>query len=132
MINSAEFPGKQVTFSGHTFLLHGVSAEDGYWRAIGDNLDLEFLNLCRRLILPDNNCLDVGANIGTKSLFLSGHCHSGKIIAIEAGPGIADCLSTNIAANAASNVSVERTAVGDHIGAARFVEVSAWGHNSFR
>lgn len=127
-MSPADFPSKPVTFGGHSFLLHGINSEDGYWRAIDNDLDLEFLNLSRRLILPDYNCLDVGANIGTKSLFLSRHCHDGKVISIEAGPRVADCLAANVAANAAFNVSIERTAIGDHIGKARFVEISAWGH----
>jgi FkbM family methyltransferase len=128
MVESAGFPNKQVTFGGHRFRLHGIAVDDAYWQAIGDDFEIEFLNLCRQFIRPDYVCVDVGANIGAKSLFLSRHCYNGKVIAIEPAPHVADCLTTNVYANNASNVIIERTAVGEHTGTTAFVERSAWSH----
>lgn len=64
-------PIKNVNFGGYVFQLQGVNAEDAYFKGVGDGFDNEFYELCRRYILPDFVCIDVGANIGTKSLFLA-------------------------------------------------------------
>ena len=40
------------------------------------------------------------------------------------------CLEANIAANNATNIRVEKTALGDRKGSIRFLEASAWGHVS--
>jgi FkbM family methyltransferase len=113
---------------GHLFDLHGVTANDGYWLAMQDDPDSEFIRMCRRLILPDFVCLDIGANIGVKSLYLSKHCSEGRVVAVEAGTTVAECLQTNIAANSITNVVAMHAAVGSEVGTMHFYEDSAWGH----
>jgi FkbM family methyltransferase len=127
---AGRFPSKEIILGGHSFKLHGIAADDGYFNQISPNLEMEFYALCRRLILPDWICLDVGANIGFKSLFLSRHCSLGRVIAIEPAPTVARCLKANIAANAATNVVIKQTAVGDTQGLVKFYEDSAWSHIS--
>jgi FkbM family methyltransferase len=124
------FPSKEVILGGYSFKLHGIGADDAYFAAISPNLDTEFYALCRRLIPPDYVCLDVGANIGIKSLFLARHCPAGRVIAIEPAPTVARCLEANIAENAATQVVMEQTAVGDTRGSVRLKDASAWGHIS--
>jgi FkbM family methyltransferase len=124
------FPSKEVVLGDHPFKVHGIRADDRYFAAISSNLDIEFYALCRRLIPPEYVCLDVGANIGIKSLFLSRHCPVGRVIAIEPAPTVARCLEANIAANAATQVLIEKTAVGDRRGSVRLQDASAWGHIS--
>jgi FkbM family methyltransferase len=121
-------PSKEVIIGGYQFTLHGLSSDDLYFTQIGHGFDSEFDALFRYLILPDYVSLDVGANIGTKSLLLSRHCPAGSVVAIEAAPTVLRCLEANIAVNAANNVVIERTAVGDREGMVCFTENSAWGH----
>jgi FkbM family methyltransferase len=123
-------PGKDIVLGGHPFKFHGISADDGYFASITSNFESEFCSLCSRLLLPDYVCIDVGANIGIKSLFLSRHCSRGQVVAIEPAPTVIQCLEANIAANNATNIRVEKTALGDRKGSIRFLEASAWGHVS--
>jgi hypothetical protein len=83
---SDRFTSKPITLDNHKLLLSGISTDDTYWKAIGDNFEPEFQRFCRRLIRPDYVCLDVGANIGVKSLFVStlpagprDRCRSGEV-----------------------------------------------------
>jgi FkbM family methyltransferase len=123
-------PIKEILLGGHPLKIRGVSADDGYFASITSDFEPEFCSLCSRLVLPDYVCIDVGANIGVKSLFLSRHCHRGQVVAIEAAPTVVQCLEANIAANNATNIRVEKTAVGDRKGSVSFTENSAWGHVS--
>ncbi len=122
------FPSKSITVGGHTFRLHGVAADDPYWAGMHEEFEPEFQRLCRHLVQPDYVCLDVGANIGIKTLYLSRHCPQGQVVAVEAGAAVADCLATNIAANEAHNAVPVHAAAAGHNGAVCFDEASAWGH----
>lgn len=124
---SDRFTSKPITLDNHKLLLSGISTDDTYWKAIGDNFEPEFQRFCRRLIRPDYVCLDVGANIGVKSLFLSRHCPQGRVIAVEAGKLVADCLAATIANNGCSNVVSHHAAAAGHDGTLTFHEFSAWG-----
>jgi FkbM family methyltransferase len=80
------------------------------------------------LVQPDYVCFDIGANIGVKSLFLSRHCPQGRVIALEAGPTVARCLTANITTNEARNVVLHHAAAAGYDGILSFQEASAWGH----
>jgi FkbM family methyltransferase len=123
-------PIKEILLGGHPLKIRGVSVDDGYFASITSDFEPEFCSLCSRLVLPDYVCIDAGANIGVKSLFLSRHCNRGQVVAIEAAPTVVQCLEANIAANNATNIRVEKTAVGDRKGSVSFTESSAWGHVS--
>jgi FkbM family methyltransferase len=123
-------PSKHVNFGGYAFAVQGVSAEDGYFKTVDEGLDGEFYELCRLYVLPDFVCLDVGANIGVKSLFLARHCAQGEVIAIEAAPSVVECLRANCAANQVGNVRIEEVAIGENEGRVSFHEHSAWGYVS--
>jgi FkbM family methyltransferase len=127
---SDRFPSKPITLDTYTFQLHGISTNDAYWKGLHDNFEPEFQRLCRQLIHPDYVCLDIGANIGIKTLFLSRHCRQGCVIAVEAGKAVADCLATNIAANGCPNVISHSAAAAGHDGTLMFDEDSAWGHEA--
>ncbi len=126
----ARFPSKSIRLDDHRFNLHGIAADDHYWQQIQDDFEPEFQQLCRRLIQPDYVCVDIGANIGLKTLFLSRHCPQGRVIAIEAGKKVFDCLATNLSANGAHNATAVHTAVASSEGTIRFAEGSAWGHQA--
>jgi FkbM family methyltransferase len=126
----ADFPSKEVVLGGHVFKIHGIAPDDQYFASIHSNYESEFCELASRLIPPDYICLDVGANIGIKSLFLSRHCPLGRVVAIEPAPIVARCLEVNVAANRAANILIEQTVIGDMVGTVRFEVASAWSHVS--
>jgi FkbM family methyltransferase len=121
-------PSKVVQLGRHRLILHGVSEDDAYFKQISDNYEPEFQAFCQQFVDEDAVCIDIGANIGVKSLFLARHARKGRVIAVEAAPSVAKCLRANVAANAASNVEIVEAAVGDRIGKAYFTEMSAHGH----
>jgi hypothetical protein len=41
-----------------------------YWQSVQDDFEPEFQSFCRQFIQSDYVCLDIGANIGVKTLFL--------------------------------------------------------------
>lgn len=122
------FPSKSISMGGYTFQLRGITAEDPYWATAYNEFEPDFQRFCQRLVLPDYVCLDVGANIGIKTLYLSRHCAQGRIVAVEAGATVAECLAANIAGNDAHNATALHAAVGDRNGTLFFEEASAWGH----
>jgi FkbM family methyltransferase len=114
----------------YAFTVRGVSPDDVYFKSLRDDYEPEFLDYCYQFVDEDAICLDIGANIGVKTLFLSRHASNGRVIAIEAAPNIAERLRENVALNSASNVECVQAAIGDRVGSARFAESSAYGHLS--
>ncbi len=119
---------KKVRLGEYSFRLAGVSIEDPYWQSVHDDFEPEFQNFCRRLIQRDYVCLDIGANIGVKTLFLSRHCANGRVISLEAGRKVAATLARNIALNECTNAISYHAAAAGHDGTLTFDEASAWGH----
>ncbi len=132
MPDGDNFPSKTVLFGSYSFTLHGLSDVDPYFASIKDHFDSDFTRLCQRLVAPDYVCLDLGANIGTKTLQLSRLCPEGKVIAVEAGRNVAECLALNLSVNDAHNAVRLNAAVSDKDGTLRFDENSAWGHAGIR
>ena len=106
----------------------GLSEEDPYFRSIGDAFEPEFLELCRDLVRPDYTCIDVGANIGVKSIALARFAHRGQTLAVEAAPTVYELLEANIAASGERSIAGCHTALGDHDGTVAFEDASAYGH----
>ncbi len=80
--------------------------------------DDEFL---RAWLRPGDRVIDVGANVGTLSLRAAGMVGpDGHVLAIEAHPRIAACLTANVALNGFGQVEVRQTALGDAPGEVRF------------
>ena len=121
-------PRKAVKLERYKFVIHGLSEEDYYFDNVRDNFEPQFQMFCQQFVSEDAVCVDVGANIGIKSLYLSRHARKGRVVAIEAGPNVFKCLEMNVAANHASNIQCVQAAVGDRIGSVRFSESSAYGH----
>lgn len=123
-------PTKKVRLGRHEFAIQGLRDDDPYFAGLCENYELEFQGFCRRFLPSNANCIDIGANIGVKSLYLSRHARKGRVIAVEAAPNVFECLEANVAANEADNVECVRTAIGDRVGTVRFSESSAYGHIS--
>jgi FkbM family methyltransferase len=123
-------PVKSVRIGSQLFDIAGVSSTDPYFAAIGGEFEVEFNHICNDFVRDDYVCVDLGANIGMKSLLLSQYVPDGCVVAIEAGPKIAALLEQNIARSGRSNIRIVKTAIGDGDGSVRFKENSAYGHIS--
>jgi FkbM family methyltransferase len=126
-MSATRFPFKDLTYLGRLFRVYGLSAEDRYFQMLRNDLDSEFVRFCRSFVRADYTCLDVGANIGLKSLIMAAQARSGKVIAIEPGPSIVPVLDLNMRTNQVANVIVEKVAIGDRTGPVQFAEESAFG-----
>jgi protein O-GlcNAc transferase len=73
------------------------------------------IELCRQILKPGMNAIDVGANVGVYT-FLFARCvgKTGKVYAIEPTPGCVQCLQATVAQNKLDQtVQVVEAAVGE-------------------
>lgn len=68
----------------------------------GEWADQEF-DVISKLVNPNSNCIDIGANIGTHSIWLSKKCYNGYIYSIEPQFYIFRLLNTNLVLNDCTN-----------------------------
>lgn len=74
--------------------------------------------IIRAWLLPDDACVDVGANIGIMSVLFATHVRqTGKVVAVEPIPATAHTLRTTIATLRLSNVIVAEACASDRPGA---------------
>lgn len=122
-------PSKSVALGAHRFTVFGPSEDDHYFRHVGDGMDPEHTRFVERNVAPDAVCVDIGANIGLKALQLSRLAPQGRVLAVEAGPRIHECLRMAAEANGAANLVTEHAAVtASDGGTLCFEENSAYGH----
>jgi FkbM family methyltransferase len=119
---------KTLRLGGEVLTIAGLSVDDPYFAHISDDFEPDFIQLCEEFIGDDYVCLDIGANIGLKSLILAHYVERGKVIAVEPSPTVALVLERNVVASGKSNLRFVRLAVGDHEGVVNFVDNSAYGH----
>jgi len=93
-----------------------------YYRGIYEGGVLRKL---RQLLKPGMVFVDVGANIGLYSL-VAAHCtgKTGRVVAIEPQPALAEYFHENMKMNGYSHVSLKPVAVGKEPGLAQIVQVS--------
>ncbi|MCJ2541948.1 FkbM family methyltransferase [Thermostichus vulcanus] len=85
------------------------------------------IELCRQILKPGMNAIDVGANVGVYT-FLFARCvgKSGKVYAIEPTPGCLECLRATTTQNKLDkSVQVIEAAVGEEPGEVYLVEEGA-------
>jgi FkbM family methyltransferase len=79
----------------------------------------EFMGILKRVIAPDDVCLDVGANIGYTTLAMCARAK--KVIAVEPDPHNFRILKKNIKLNGYTNsTSLEQIGLSDYDGATDF------------
>lgn len=122
------YPSKSIHVGAETLIIHGLSEVDPYFRSISEGFERNFGAICEHVVEPDAVCVDVGANIGVKSLQLSRRAQRGRILAVEPAPKVHAVLLANLATNRAANVTPVQTAVGDREGSVGFIDQSAYGH----
>jgi len=127
--NNIERPFKNIYLGDYNFNVYGISDQDTYFSNINDNFEAEFYDFCNLLIKRGSVCIDIGANIGMKSLYLAKHVQEqGQVVAIEAAPTVFDLLLLNIKANNVKNITAINCAIGDFSGYTYFNDNSAYGH----
>src|SRR5208282_4593117 len=113
-----EHAGKQVTFcdANPKDYVEGMLLE-GTWYELQN---LEFI----RSLQCGGTYVDIGAFIGTHSLFFSLFCPAEKVYSFEVNPRAYEKLRKNLAANNASNVHVYNLGLSDDVGGAVFHETN--------
>ena len=119
---------KKIRIDGKIRTIAGVSKEDPYFKSLNNECEPEFIRFCHRYIQDNYFCFDIGANIGVKTLALSGFASAGRVAAFEPGPTIYSLLCQNLAENNIANSDSINVAIGAQDGSVRFEENSAYGH----
>ncbi len=73
--------------------------------------DPEIINWISKSVQRDWNCIDLGANIGVMSLYMSRRCTKGQVLALEPEPNNFRLLQKNVSANNANNIKCLQYAV---------------------
>jgi FkbM family methyltransferase len=90
--------------------LHDYIGRAAYY--CGD-LDPKVTWICRRLVMPGDTAVDIGANIGLVTMLLSRLVgDAGNVFAFEPNPPSFKALSAAVARNRATNVELQRCALG--------------------
>lgn len=93
----------------------------------GTFYELGFLRTLKRILRPDSLVVDVGANIGNHTLFLSAVCLC-RVVAYEPVASTAKILARNVELNFVDGlVEIRRTALGAEVGRAK---VSRYSENN--
>jgi FkbM family methyltransferase len=107
-------------------------------RYIGKSLELygEFseaeIDLFRQIVQPGAVVVEVGANIGTHTLFFARQVgHSGAVIAFEPQRIVFQCLCANMALNSVTNVECRQQAVGAAPGEIRVPTLDPWREQNY-
>ncbi len=110
------------------FEIEGVNTRDIYFQSLRNNFEYEFEFLCARIVGNNYVCVDIGANVGVKTIMLAQAANRGTVLAIEPAPSIYGILTRNIRRSGLTNIISRQTAVSDHSGTVFFEENSAYGH----
>lgn len=124
----ARYPKKNIILGNNAFVFYGLSLTDPYFTTLIDGFEPEFTMFCEYFLDENSICLDIGANIGVKSLVMANFARNGKVYALEAAPSVAKVLRLNVEKNRVSNVVVEEKAVGEKEQIVHFIDNSCWGH----
>ncbi len=78
------------------------------------------IKFIRKVITTGTNILDIGANYGLYTLSMARKTgETGKVLAFEPTPSVADCLEQSIANNNLNNIQLLHAGVSDHTGTAK-------------
>lgn len=90
----------------------------------GEWAEQEF-DVIDKLVTTESNCIDLGANIGTHTVWLSKRCHRGYVFSIEPQFYIFQLLNTNIILNDATNCIPTNSFIMNYNGTERMVALIA-------
>lgn len=121
---------KVITLSGHEITVFGVSESDTYFQSVADGFEPDYTRVVEMNVRPTDICVDIGANIGLKTLQLAHLAPQGRVLAVEAAPRVYDCLVAGVAASGMHHITLEHAAVTAIEGTVLFEDNSAYGHIS--
>jgi FkbM family methyltransferase len=100
--------------------------DDPYFNAVSGDTDPEHALIFEALVRPNYCCVDIGANVGLKALYLAQLAR--KVIAVEPSPTVFPALAASVKANGYSNVLAVNCAVSSQSASLRFLDHSAYSH----
>lgn len=110
----------QIEFRGVTFLLSGSLNLIEQGLLLHPNYNKTDIDFLESALFPGATMIDIGSNIGLYSLPLSKIVGpTGKVIAIDANPQMAQLLGQNARLSQLSNITILSVAVSDTIGHAK-------------
>jgi FkbM family methyltransferase len=110
-------------FTGEAFQLFGLEADRSVFQPIeasGGRWETHIVRILSCLVRPRDICLDIGANIGAFSLYMSGLAHLGRIHAFEPSQKLYNCLAKNVQMNGLSNIICYNLGLSDTEGVRPF------------
>lgn len=112
----------RMPFDESVFSICGNSNDRSVFSAVSSQEVWEphIMLALKRCIRTRDTCLDIGANIGAITLALGRLAFEGQIFAFEPSQQNYDFLSTNIARNGITNVSLQRCALWNQDGKLNF------------
>lgn len=97
-----------------TFLVHPYGDVISDELARTGNWETKIIDAAKKFLKSNSNCIDVGANLGVWSYYLSKHCNQGKVLAFEPQTGTYNLLCANMYINSVSNLESYRLGLTDH------------------
>lgn len=114
-LDSNELVTYPLNFAGERLTIQNFAAD----RLINDNLRIHGvwepwqLTLMQRIIGPEFNCVDIGANIGINAMYMARRCPQGRVVAFEPFDAIFRVLQKNIESNRLTNVTAINKGISD-------------------
>lgn len=104
-----------VHYAGQRFFFRHSDSNDHIFQVLkntGEFYEQEFLSSIRRFLHEGDNIVDVGANMGTHTVFFAGACKC-NVFAFEPNPAAARLLKQNVEANGLTHqVEIREVALG--------------------
>lgn len=103
-------------------ILYGIKNDIIYESMVEDEFwEPHFKQVAQVILNPSSNCIDLGANHGSHSLWMSEVCPNGKIYAFEPQPKVFQALSLNSILNGRLNIQLYNLAASERTG--RYIHV---------
>jgi FkbM family methyltransferase len=122
-----KLPSRELILNGRKRKVYGSAPDDHYFSTLSDESEWPFIRFCQRYVREDYNCLDIGANVGLMTIYISDYCTSGSVICIEPNRAVFSALQKTLRANAIANAFPVNAAITERDGNLRFAEDSAYG-----
>lgn len=115
--------GKPEAFEGTINTAFGIQIHVNTYELVQRDVFLvghepEVTALIRRLLRPESDAVDVGANAGVHTLMMAQCASRGRVLACEPNPGTAEELRANVRLNGVTNIVVREAALGETRGRA--------------
>ena len=112
-----------VTETNDKVKLYGIRNDLIYLSMIKNEFrEPHFQKIARALLDTDSSCIDLGANHGSHSIFMSNICTNGKIYAFEPQPKVFQALTLNVQINKYRNIVLYNLAASEITGSTLYLD----------